>query len=337
MSFQIIGTGSAAPARVCTNEDLAGLVDTSDEWISTRTGIHSRHVASGETISDFAEEAARRALENAGAAPGELDLILCATVGGETLTPSLACVLQKRLGASCPAFDLNAACTGFVYALDVALGYFARGRVKKILVVAAEEMSRLVDWTDRATCVLFGDGAGAAVLAPGEGLLSIRLTARGEEEFLRVGRAAGNSPFFSPREIRPFLSMNGREVYKFAVAALCDDLAWVIGEAGLQQEDVDFVLPHQANLRIIEAAKSKLHIPPERYRCNIERFGNTSAASIPILLDELNRAGELKQGDLLALSAFGGGLTTGACVIRWTKQNPLPGSAPAGPDQTSDE
>lgn len=321
MSFQILGTGSAYPACAKSNDDLAALVETSDEWISTRTGIRSRYVSTSETISDYAEEAARRALENAHTAPEDLDLIICATLRGDYITPSLACVIQKRLGATCPAFDLNAACTGFVYALDVALGYYERKRVKKVLIVAAEEMSKLLDWSDRATCVLFGDGAGAAVLGEGEGLLSIKLSASGNEEVLKISSAEGNSPFAEKRDYSPYLLMNGREVYKFAVAAMCGDLEQVIAEAGLRQEEIDFVLPHQANMRIIETAKSRLSIPPERYRCNMERYGNTSAASIPILLDELNHSGDLKSGNLLALSAFGGGLTTGACVIRWTKQD----------------
>lgn len=320
MSFNIIGTGSAYPQCSKTNEDLSQLVETSDEWITTRTGIKSRHVSTSESISGFAEQAARAALENACVAPEELDLIICSTIRGDYITPSLACVLQKRLGATCPAFDVNAACTGFVYSLDIALGYFERKRTKKVLIVSAEEMSKLVDWGDRSTCVLFGDGAGAVVLSEGDSLLSIHISASGSEDVLKIDSVTGNSPFSDRRELNPFVYMNGKEVYKFAVAAMCSDLEQVIREAGLEQKDIDFVLPHQANSRIIETAKSKLSIPPERYRSNIERFGNTSSASIPILLDELNRAGELQEGDLLALSAFGGGLTTGACVIRWTKK-----------------
>ena len=320
MSFNIIGTGSAYPQCAKSNEELSQFIETSDEWITTRTGIKNRYVSTSESISDFAEQAAKKALENAAVSAEELDLIICATIRGDYITPSLACVLQKRLGAVCPAFDVNAACTGFLYALDIALGYFERKRAKKILIVAAEEMSKLVDWKDRSTCVLFGDGAGAVVLSQGDGLLSIKLSASGSEDILKIESTAGNSPFAEDRQLNPFLFMNGKEVYKFAVAAMCGDLEEVIKEAGLSQQEIDFVLPHQANSRIIETAKSKLNIPPERYRTNIERFGNTSSASIPILLDELNRAGELEPGNLLALSAFGGGLTTGACVIQWKKE-----------------
>lgn len=319
MSFQIIGTGSAYPEHSRTNDELSGFVETSDEWISTRTGIKSRYIVSSESISDYTAQAARLALENAGTTSQELDLIICATVRGEYITPSQACVVQKAIGATCPAFDINAACTGFIYALDIALGYFERKRAKKILIVAAEEMSKLVDWKDRSTCVLFGDGAGAVVLGEGDGIKSIKISAAGNEDVLRIESAPGNSPFAKKKEHNPFLQMNGKEVYKFAVAAMCGDLEQVIREAGLTQEQIDFVLPHQANLRIIDTAKNKLSIPAERYRTNIDRFGNTSAASIPILMDELNRAGELKKGDLLALAAFGGGLTTGACVIAWKK------------------
>jgi 3-oxoacyl-[acyl-carrier-protein] synthase III len=319
MSFNIVGTGSAYPECSKSNEELSQLVDTSDEWISTRTGIKSRHISTSESMTDFVSEAGRLALENASVSPGDLDLIICATIRGDYITPSLACMVQKELGAHCPAFDLNAACTGFIYALDVALGYFARKKAKKILVVAAEAMSKLVDWKDRSTCVLFGDGAGAVVLEEGDGLLSIKISASGSKDFLKIDSSAGNSPFSEDSPINPFLEMNGKEVYKFAVASMCGDLEEVIGEAGLTQQDIDFVLPHQANSRIIETAKGKLKIPAEKYRTNIARFGNTSSASIPILLDELNRAGELKNGDKLALSAFGGGLTTGACVIQWKK------------------
>ena len=328
MSFNIIGTGSAYPESSKTNDELSLRIATSDEWISTRTGIKSRHIITDGSLSDLAAEAAARALKDSGTMAQDLDLIICATVRGDTLTPSLACLVQKKLAATCPAFDVNAACTGFIYALDVALGYFARNKAKRILVIAAEAMSKLVDWNDRSTCVLFGDGAGAVVLSQGDGLLSIKISASGDENLLRIDSAAGNCPFSEDSPVNPYLQMNGKEVYKFAVAAMCGDLAEVIQEAGLTQEDIDFVLPHQANLRIIETAKGKLGISAEKYRSNIEHFGNTSSASIPILLDELNRAGEFKKGQVLALTAFGGGLTTGACVIKWTNE-----TKPKGNDQ----
>ncbi len=319
MSFSILGTGSAHPKRVVTNDELSAIVDTSDEWISTRTGVRERRVLTDETLIDIALSAAKHALADAGIQAKELDLILCATIRNEYITPTLACMLQKELGATCPAMDINAACSGFLYALDVADGYFVRGRARKALVVAAEAMSKLADWTDRATCVLFGDAAGAAVLGEGEDLLSLKITASGNNEHLVIPHVQGNSPFSAAEVREPFVYMNGQEVYKFAVASMCRDLSDVIAEAGLQQDQVHHVLPHQANKRIIEAAKGRLSIPSERYHMNISRFGNTSAASIPVLLDECNRAGELKKGEFLALSAFGGGFTTGACVLRWCK------------------
>ncbi len=319
MSFSILGTGSAHPKRVVTNEELSTMVDTSDEWIRTRTGVQERRVLTDETLVDIALLAARRALDDAGVSSNELDLILCATIRNDYITPTMACMLQKELGATCPAMDINAACSGFLYALDVADGYFARKRVKKVLVVAAEAMTKMADWADRATCVLFGDAAGAVILGEGEDLLSLKVTASGNDEHLFIPNVQGNSPFSNQPRRDPYVYMNGQEVYKFAVASICQDLSAVISAAGLKQEQVHHVLPHQANSRIIEAAKGRLNIPADRYHMNIARFGNTSAASIPVLMDELSRAGTFKKGEYLALSAFGGGFTTGACVLRWCK------------------
>ena len=316
-NFKIIGTGSAYPACSKTNDDLATFIDTSDEWISSRTGIKSRHVCTTETISDLAAAAGKAALQNANMEASELDYIICSTIRGDYITPSLACVVQKAIGANCPAFDVNAACSGFLYALDVAAGYFARGRAKKILIIAAEVMTKMVDWQDRATCVLFGDGAGAVILGEGNNLLSIKLTADGNTDFLRIPNISGNSPFSNDVHQDSFTHMQGQDVYKFAVTSMARDLAEVIQEAGLQQSDVDFVLPHQANMRIIDSAKKRLEIPPEKYYTNIETCGNTSCAGVAMLLDELNRKNMFKPGNILALAAFGGGLTTGACVIRW--------------------
>lgn len=317
MGFKIIGTGSAHPAMAQTNDDLAKFMDTSDEWIYTRTGIKSRYVCTDETITDVAVDAGRAALENAGISPDELDYIICTTIRGDCFTPSLACVIQKRLGAHCPAFDLNAACSGFIYALDVADGFFARKRTKKILIVSCENMSKMLDWNDRSTCVLFGDGAGAVVLEQGDNLLSLYLSAQGDDEVMFIPNVSGNSPFNKTEKPDSYLTMHGQDVYKFAVNAMEHDLRKVIEDAGLKQDEVDHVLPHQANIRIINTARKKLEIPEDRYHTNIERYGNVSSAAIPILMDELNRANVFKSGDILALSAFGGGLTTGACVIRW--------------------
>lgn len=317
MSFKIIGTGSAHPAHSVTNDDLAKIVDTSDEWIYSRTGIKSRYVCTDETITDVAAAAGRAALENAGIDASELDGIICTTIRGDYFTPSLACCIQERLGAHCPAFDLNAACTGFLYALDVADGFFVRKRAKKILVVSCENMSKLLDWQDRATCVLFGDGAGAAVLAEGDNLLSIRVNAYGSCETMFIPNVSGNSPFNRTPCPPSVLTWRNREVYKFAVTELATQLSGAIQDAGLEQDDITWVLPHQANIRIIDAAKKHLSIPDERYCTNIEHYANISSAAIPILMDELNHKDTFHPGDILAMVAFGGGLTSGACVIRW--------------------
>lgn len=317
MNYQIIGTGSSHPAYAVTNEELSRFIDTSDEWITSHTGIKSRYVSTGETLTDLAADAAQNALENAGISAQELDLIICATIRGDYMTPSLACVVQQKIGAGCPAFDLNAACPGFVYALDVAAGYFARKTVKKVLVIAAEMMTKLVDWKDRSTCVLFGDGAGAVVLGEGDNLLSIKLTASGNTSILSLPNVNGNSPFCDCPKEDSFLKMNGPEVYKFAVAAMIRDLEDVIAQAGLTKEDITYVLPHQANLRIINTVKKKFGVDPEKFLINIERHGNISSACIPTLLDELNRENFFRRGDILALTAMGAGLTTGACILRW--------------------
>ena len=318
MSFHIIGTGSAHPSSSVTNDDLAEIMDTSDEWIYSRTGIKSRYVCTDETITDVAAAAAQSALENAGISADELDGIICPTMSSDYFTPSLACCIQRRIGAHCPAFDLNAACTGFIYALDAADGFFARGRAKKMLVVAGENMSKLLDWHDRSTCCLFGDGAGAVVLAEGDGLLSIHIAARGDEQTMFVPSVSGNSPFMLNRKPDQLgLIWNGQDVYRFAVGEMTEQLKAGIEDAGLKPEDVTWVLPHQANLRIIDTAIKHLGIPSERFLTNIEHYGNTSSAAIPILMDEFNRKGTFHRGDILALVAFGGGLTSGSCLIRW--------------------
>ena len=318
MSFQVIGTGRMVPEFTLSNEQLSTMVDTSDEWITTRTGIKNRFILQDETLSEIAGIAANRALQNAGIEAKELDLIICSTIQGDYVIPSLACMIQKEIGASCPAFDVNAACSGFIYALDIAESYFARGKVKNVLVIAAEAISRFADWRDRSTCVLFGDAAGAVVLSKGENLLSIKLTAEGNDEFLTIGGQKGNFP---DRKIdenhNEYMYMNGQEVYKFAIGSICRDVTEVMEQAGIQNDDVKVILTHQANSRILEAAKNKLDIDGDKFISVIDRYGNTSSASIPVMLDELNRAGKLEKGDKIVLSAFGGGLTTGAAVLRW--------------------
>lgn len=319
MSFSIIGTGSALPKTVQTNNDLADFLETSHEWIFSRTGIESRHICVEESVLDLALKASLLALEDAKLTVSDLDLIICPTLGGDMITPSLACQVQEVLEASCPCFDVNAACSGFVYGLDIADAYFARDPNLKIMIVAVDAMSKLVDWQDRATAVLFGDGAGAAVLSAGNDLRSIRLTSTGNTHALSIPWMKGNHPLKQTGLPLPYLKMDGAEVYRFAVSAICSDLKAVTEMANLSISDLDLIIPHQANARIIEGAAKRLKLPLSKFAMQVATVGNTSAASVPLVLDFLSRSGALKAGDLIGLTAFGGGLTTGACVINWSK------------------
>ncbi len=318
MSFRILGTGSFVPEKVLTNEDLSRMVDTSDEWITKRVGVKQRHVCTTETTTDMGVEAARRALESSGVKPEELDMIIAASITADTISPGLAGMVQNRLDAACPCFDINAACPGFVFALDVAAGFFARKKVRKVLVVSAERMSGMIDWTDRSTCVIFGDGAGAAVLGEGDSYLTSVLTTKGGEDVISIPTKWDNSPFFEKELRKNVVYMQGQETYKFAVTSMVRDIRQVLEEAGVAPEEVKAVIPHQANYRIINEARRRLpEIAPEKFLINIDRYGNTSSASEPILLDEANRQGLLQPGDYVVLSAFGGGLSTGCCLLRW--------------------
>ncbi len=315
----ILGTGKAVPEYVLTNDELSTMVDTNDEWIRTRTGIEERRICKDETITDLCVKAASEALDDAGISASQLDLIICSTMRGENITPSQACMIQKEIGASCPAFDVNAACSGFIYALDIAEGYFIRKKVKYVLIVSMDNLSNFIDWTDRSTCVLFGDGGAAAVLGEGDNLLSVNITAKGNDTVLCAPHGTNSSPFYNHEEKRAVLYMAGNEVYKFAVNAMADGIKRVVAEAGLEQDDIDCVIPHQANIRIINTAASKLDIPREKFYCNVNHYGNTSSGSVVIALDEASKSGYLKKGDIVAMCAFGGGLTTGSCIIRWNK------------------
>ncbi len=318
MSFKITGTGSYVPERVVTNDEMSSIVDTSDEWIVQRTGVHTRHISETESAADMGAHAARAALENAGVRPEELDLIIAASVSSDDMCPGVAQMTQRFIGATCPAFDISAACSGFIYLLDTAAGFIARG-YRHVLVIGAERMSRIIDWEDRSTCVLFGDAAGALVLEPGDNYLDSILCAYGGDEVIKIPASRGNSPFWKgelPPD--PFALMDGPETFKFAVNEFIKDIDTVLKRNGFVQGDVSWVIPHQANLRIIDSARRRLKgIPEERFAVNIGEYGNTSAACIPLLLDELNRQGKLHENDLVILVAFGGGLTSGACLIRW--------------------
>lgn len=321
MNIAVIG--SALPDQAVSNRQLEGILDTSDAWIRTRTGISSRRVMEDSGLTRLALTAAKKALADAGVSGGELDYILAATTMGDYVFPSLACMIQRDLGASCPAMDLHAACAGFVYALETADSFIQAGKARYVLVVGAEAITRLANWQDRATCVLFGDGAGAAVLGPGEGFLACRLSAQTDPGVLYMLAEPGNSPFTrKPDEAPAGLRMMGQDVFRFAVTRSVKDLTEVSRDAGLPVQALDWVLLHQANRRILDAVGQRLGLDPRRMPSNIHRTGNTSAASIPLLLDEIYRAGLLRPGHLIAMSAFGAGLVSGACILKWDKEPP---------------
>lgn len=316
MSFRILGTGMSVPERIVKNDELANYVETNDEWIKQRVGIAERRVATTETCADMAEKAAKAALENAGVKPEELDLIIASTVSGDYASPSLSCLVQKRIGATCMAFDISAACSAFMFLLETAAGYFARGH-KKVLLVSSEKLSKLVDWSDRSTCVIFGDGAGAAVLGEGDSYFDSVFNVTGDDEVIRIPTYAGNSPFSALEPEKPVIHMAGQETFKYAVNAIVHDIKTLLERNSISPGEVKYVVPHQANKRIIDAASRRLGIPYEKFVVDIDKYGNTSSASLPIALDELWRSGELKRGDLVVFTAFGGGLTDAACLIRW--------------------
>ena len=319
---RIAGTGSYLPEKVLTNDDLSKLVDTSDEWIASRTGIRQRHIAAeGETTSDLSYHAALRALEAAGVEASELDLIVLGTTTPDIIFPSTACLVQHRLGANgCPAFDVNAACSGFVYALSIADNFIRSGAAKTALVIGGETLTRMLDWTDRDTCVLFGDGAGAVVLkADAEaGILSTHLHADGGKKDL-LYNPVGVSVGFKPEEHNAGVKvmMSGNEVFKHAVKALDAVVEETLEANGLDRSEIDWLIPHQANLRIIELTARRLDMPMERVVVTVDRHGNTSSGSVPLALDEAVRSGRVKRGQLLLLEAFGGGFTWGSALLRY--------------------
>jgi 3-oxoacyl-[acyl-carrier-protein] synthase-3 len=315
---RIVGTGSYLPEKVITNRDLELAVDTTDEWIYTRTGIRQRHVAADDQkASDLALEASRRALEAAGISAADLDLIVVATTTPDMVFPSTACLLQAKLGArNFPAFDVQAVCSGFVYGLTTADQFLRSGAYRNALVVGAEIYSRILDWSDRATCVLFGDGAGAVVLRgdSSPGILSSHLHADGAySNLLSVpGTVSGGKV-----SGRPLLQMDGSGVFKFAVKALDDLVEEALMANKLQKTDIDWLVPHQANIRIIQASAKKLGLSMEKVVVTVDRHANTSAASIPLALDEAARDGRIRQGQLVLLEAVGGGFTWGAALVKW--------------------
>ena len=317
--MKIIGTGSAHPSCAVTNEMLEKFLDTTDEWITERTGIKERCVISSEKLEDMAVLAANRALEDAGLTAADIDFIICSNVVNEYVTPALSCIIQGMLGATCPTIDINAACAGFLFAMDMAEDKLQCKKAKNILIVCAEEPSRMVSWQNRSTCVLFGDGAGAAVVTAGDELKAIRLTTSSLAEVLYYQRRLEPTPYVTKEENFEPLVMKGREVFKHAVTSSCRDIRKLLNQTGLQPEDIKYYVLHQANRRIIDSIRNFLGVDEERVPHNVERYGNISSAALPALLDELNRAGKLQKGDKLVFSAFGAGFTTGACIIEWNK------------------
>lgn len=321
----ILGTGHAYPSGILTNADIEKIVDTTDEWITTRTGIKQRRKAApGEYTSQFATRASQEAIERAGIDPADIDLILCATVTPDQILPSTGCLIQAQLGASkAAAMDIVAACSGFVYGMTIAEPMIRSGQIKYALVIGAELLTRYVDYTDRGTCVLFGDGAGAAILGPVEGdrgILATKIRSDGRYEEQLYAPGGGTKGGFSAETIARgdhFFKMKGNEVFKIAVRSMSDISKQVLCEAGLTTEDVNLFIPHQANQRITEAVANMLKVDPALVYSNISQHGNTSSASIPICLDECVQGGRIKKDDIVLMASFGGGFTWGGVVMRW--------------------
>lgn len=320
MTIKVAGTGSHLPKLVVTNDDLAKIMDTSDEWIQSRTGIKERHLATEETTAFMAAEASRKALADAGMNADEIDLIIVGTITGDHITPSTACEVQAMLGAdNAVAFDVNAACSGFMYALNTAYAYISGGMYENALVIGVETLSKIMNWEDRSTCVLFGDGAGAVVVKKQEeGLYAFDQGSDGKKG---VVLACKNRPANNPYVKNPFepdyVHMDGQEVYKFAVSTVPASIKKVLDKANVQVEDVDLFVLHQANIRILQSVSKRLKVSEDKFPISLDHCGNISAASVPILLDEVNRKGMLKPGDKIVMSGFGAGLTWGTVLLEW--------------------
>lgn len=320
MTTRIIGTGSCLPENIVTNDDLAKIMETSDEWIRSRTGIRERRLVKEETTASMCIEAAEKALQQADMEAKELDLIIVATITPDHLTPSTACEVQAGIGADrALAFDINAACSGFLFALNMAHAYLQAGMYRNALILGAETLSKIMDWNDRSTCVLFGDGAGAAIVTSDEcGVISFDQGSDGGRGHVLAGRnRLNNNPLISNPTDLEYIHMDGQEVYKFAVSTVPKSINRVLEKAGMTSADVDYYVLHQANIRIIQSVAKRLKLSEEKFPISLDHCGNISAGSVPILLDELNQKGMLKKGNKLVLSGFGGGLTWGTALIEW--------------------
>ncbi len=319
----IAGTGSYVPENKLTNDDMAKLVETSDDWIASRTGIRERRISTGENTSDLAYEAGRRALERAGKEATAIDLIICATITPDSFMPSVACIVQERLGAfKAAAFDVTAACSGLVYGMACAASFIETGMYQNILVIGAETLSKTLDWTDRSTCVLFGDGAGAVLLSASDtssGISSIHLLSDGsKQDYLCLPALPLRNPMIQETGSLPqAITMKGQEVFKFAVRSITEHIRTVLKNSSVTEEEIKYIVTHQANCRIIEQAAKSAKIPLERFYMNLDLYGNTSAASIGIALDEMVQKDLLQSGDKIILVGFGGGMTSGAILVEW--------------------
>lgn len=320
MAARITGTGSALPERVVSNQELEKLMDTTDEWIRSRTGIEKRHIAVEETTTTMAVEAAQKAMENAGVSADEIDLIIVGTVSGDMCFPSTACQVQSAIGAcNAVAYDVNAACAGFLFGLGIADAYLKAGMAEKALIIGAETLSKMMDWNDRSTCVLFGDGAGAAIVQKDDtGIISIVQGSDGARGgALTCYNRPVNNPFVKNSKELDYTKMDGQAVYKFAVKTVPAAITQALEEAGVSADEIKYFLLHQANIRIIEAVAKKMGQPMKKFPTNLQECGNISAGSVPILLDKVNQKGELAKGDKIVLAGFGAGLTWGAAVLTW--------------------
>jgi len=317
MSIKIIGMGKGIPEKSVSNDDLASFLDTDDEWIISRTGIKTRYICVQESITDLSVNASKQALEKANLSASDIDLVICATLCGEFRTPSLACSVADIIGIECPAFDINAACTGFVYALDIASAYIETKKARNILIICAEMMSSQLDWNDRNTCVLFGDGAAATVVTAGNALKYMSLSAIPDTKILYLPSDTGNSPFIKNKIERSYLHMQGQEVFKFAVKIVGKDVKQALEAVNMSPDDIDYFILHQANKRIIDSIRVKLRQQEEKFPTNIDKYGNLSSVSVPLLLSEMQDEGKIKPGSTLFISAFGAGLTAGSCIMIW--------------------
>ena len=320
MTTRIIGTGSYLPEMVVTNDDLAKIMDTSDEWIRTRTGIRARHLVKEETTASMCVEASKRALANANMQAEDIDLIIVGTITGDHVTPSTACEIQAAIGAKkAVAFDINAACSGFLFALHTAHAFIQAGIYKNALILGAETLSKIMDWSDRSTCVLFGDGAGAAVVSADEtGLITFEQGSDGSKgHVLACKNRKNNNPYVTNDKEYDYVHMDGQEVYKFAVSTVPKSIQKVLDEENLTTDDITYYVLHQANIRIIQSVAKRLKVDESKFPISLDHCGNISAASVPILLDEMNRQGMLKRGDKIIMSGFGAGLTWGTALLEW--------------------